>query len=251
MTGSERRDESVTFSLKELMKLEDERTAEERAALAAADKRVAEERAAREEAERRAQQIAEEERARTAARAREEEARLEAMQRATVEQARITVEARTRADESERERAHERELTRMRLEATKKPGIALYVGCAMGGAGLALVAFLVFFFAVAKPASDHRISELEGTAGAERDRATALDLKLGGESAKLQTTQKELNETRRQLAAAQAMAAQAAPSPKGPAAGGGHVGPKLPTTNPTKDDKPCVDPHDPLCFHIP
>ena len=35
MTGSERRDESVAFSLKELMKLEDERVDEERAVVMA------------------------------------------------------------------------------------------------------------------------------------------------------------------------------------------------------------------------
>ena len=248
MTGPERRDESVAFSLKELMKLEDERVDEERAALLAAERRAASERAARDEAERQARIIAEEERARSLAKEREEEARLEAMQRATVEQARITVEARTRADESERERAHERELTRMRLEATKRPGPALYIGSAMGGAGLALAAFLVFFFAIAKPDSDRRIRELQGSVDAERDRAAGLDVRLGSESAKLQITQRELEAARRQLAAVP-VAPAVATAPKPPVVHGGGVVPKLPVG--PKDDKPCVDPHDPLCFHIP
>ena len=108
MTGSpERRDESVTFSLKELMKLEDERICQERQAREARELAV---KSAREDAERREREelaakdrAAEEERERARFREMEEEARREAMQRAAIEQARITVEARTRAEESDRE----------------------------------------------------------------------------------------------------------------------------------------------------
>src|SRR5262245_46952258 len=104
MTGKE---ESVTFSLKELAKLEDERIdqenrmreAREKAAVAAREDATRKE---REELEAR-ERAAADERERARFREMEEEAKREAMSRAAVEQARITVEARTRSEEAERE----------------------------------------------------------------------------------------------------------------------------------------------------
>jgi len=248
--GSERRDESVSFSLKELMKLEDERIDQEKKSREARErtaKLASEEAERREKAELAARARAEaDERERTRRIEREEDARLEAMQRATVEQTRITVEARTRAEESERERSHERELQRMRLEGQKKPEIGALIGSGLGGTAFALAGFMVFFFAVAKPASDHRIAELDGNVAAAEDRAHALDRRIDEQNIKLAAMTKELEAPRKELAA------QPAPPPAGPPTtttrpmGHGPATPRIPV----KEEK-CVDPHDPMCFHIP
>lgn len=249
--GTERRDESVSFSLKELMKLEDERIDQEKTSREARERSA---KLASDEAERRAKadlaaraRAEADERERTRRIEREEEARLEAMQRATVEQARITVEARTRAEESERERSHERELQRMRLEGQKKPEIGALIGSGLAGTAFALAGFMVFFFAAAKPASDHRIAELDGHLSAAEDRGRALDRRLDDQNIKLAAVTKELE------AARKLVAAQPAPALVGPTTTTGRppVGhPPTPPRIPVKEEK-CADPHDPLCFHIP
>jgi colicin import membrane protein len=248
--GPERRDESVSFSLKELMKLEDERIDQEKQASAARERAA---KAARDEAERReraalaaqaAAEAAEREDARR--REREEEARLEAIQRAAVEQTRITVEARTRAEEAERERSHERELSRMRLEAQRRPGLGALVGSGLAGVALALAAFLVFFFGAAKPAADRRIAELDGTAAAAQARATSLERRVDEQSSQLALLGKQLEATRAQLAAAEA----AKPPAPAPTTRGG-AGPTAPPVRKPVKEAPCIDPRDPMCFDIP
>ncbi len=246
--GSERRDESVSFSLKELMKLEDERIDQEKQSREARERSA---KLAREEAEQRekaalaAREKAEaDERERVRLREREEEARLEAMQRATIEQTRITVEARTRAEESERERSHERELQRMRIEAHKKPELGALIGSGLAGIAVALAAFMVFFFAAAKPASDRRIAELDNNVVSAEAHANALDRQVGDQNTKLAALTKELEDARKALAAAPA------PSPLPVPAGTIRRPPPPPPRNPVKDET-CVDPRDPMCFHIP
>ena len=103
-----RREESVQFSLKELLKLEDERLAEQTRERQARDAAAARE---RDESERR-KRAELEEKVRTETEARERQrhaelddlARREAMQKAVVEQSRLEVEVRARAEERERER---------------------------------------------------------------------------------------------------------------------------------------------------
>ena len=251
--GPERRDESVSVSLKELSKLEDERIDQEKRA------RLARERSAmmahedalrRERAELEAREKAEaDERERVRRAEREEEARLEAMQRGAVEQARITVEARTRAEESERERSHERELQRMRLETQKKPELGAYIGSGLAGSGLALAAFLILFFAVARPATDRRIAELDRAVASADDRAGTLERRIEEQNTKLLGVTKELEAARAKLATALAPPPPKAALPTGKGGPGGQV----PLKKDPKDDKPCID-HDPLCapgFRIP
>lgn len=251
--GPERRDESVNFSLKELMKLEDERISQERQAREARELAV---KAAREEAERRerdalqARERAEaEERERARFRELEEEARREALQRGAVEQARITVEARTRAEESERERRHELELQRMRAEASKKAGPGALIGSAVGGAVLAVAVCLVLFFAVSRPATERRVAELDRAVAGADGRADALGRRVDDQKERIAQLEKALRDAQSELTAK-----AAPPPPKAPATGprsggGGVIPPKAHPPN-ANDGPPCANKFDPLCGHI-
>lgn len=248
--GPERRDESVQFSLKELMKLEDERIGEEkkaRDAREAAETRAKEEAAKREREALAAREKAEaDERERARLRMVEEEARREAMSRAAVEQARIAVEARTRAEESDRERRHEIELVRVRAESQKKAPIGGFVGSALAGAGLVLLGALVVHFASVKPANDRKLAELTQSAAVADARADQLSRQLNKQADDLASMKRELDAAKAQLATAPT------PPPKTATPIGGSkvpIGvappkPKLP------EEKPCANEHDPLCGTI-
>jgi hypothetical protein len=247
--GPERRDESVTFSLRELTKLEDERIEKEKqtrearaeaaeAAREAADRR---ERATLEARER----AAAEERARARRLEVEEEARREAMSRAAVEQARIEVEARTRAEESDRERRHELELQRLRLSTRPTRGIGALLSSGLGGAVVGVAGCLVVVFAVTKPASDRRIQDLDRAVATAEGRASALERRVEEQSAKLAEAQGALEAARDQAAHPPTPAPRpAAVTPAKP----GFVAP--PSRKPPAEG-PCVNRFDPLCGHIP
>ena len=253
--GPERRDESVNFSLKELMKLEDERITEERQAREARELAV---KTAREEAERREREelaakdrTAAEEQERARFREMEEEARREAIQRAAVEQARITVEARTRAEESDRERRHEIELQRMRAETVKKPGPGGYVASALGGAAAALALCLVMHFAVSRPASDKRIAELDRAVAGAEGREAELGRRVDDQKARIGQLEKTLSDTQDELSKRPAVVATP-PKPAGPAGpkhGGTGTGADSSKGKGLNDGPPCAK-FDPLCFHI-
>lgn len=250
--GPERRDESVNFSLKELMKLEDERISQERTAREARElaAQAAREDAARQErAELEARErAAAEERERARFREMEEEARREAIQRAAVEQARITVEARTRAEESDRERRHELELQRMRTETVRKPGPGMFIASALGGAAGCLAICLVLHFAVSKPAADLRVAELDRAVAAADGHANGLSRRVEEQSARIKKLEDGLRErdeelTRLRAAALAKPAPVAAPAP----VRGGSTGVKVKGAN---DGPPCANKFDPLCGHI-
>jgi hypothetical protein len=245
----ERRDESVQFSLHELMKLEDERIlrerrdreADEAAALAAKQDATRREREAHERAE---AQARERERMLRV----EEEARREAMSRAAIEQARIEVEARTRADEAERERRHELELARLRLDVGKPHGPAMLLGSAAGGAAVAFIACVALYFGSLRPEAARKIEGLE----AATQRAEARATQLGIESL---SQGKQLNELKESLAVARAdiiklrdsATAKVSTPPHGaggvPKAGGRPGQPPPPAS---LSDK-CAGSRDPLC----
>jgi hypothetical protein len=257
--GPERRDESVKFSLQELMKLEDERVdqekrahdAREAAAAAARDDKTRREReaiAARERAEN-------DERERVRLRELDEEARREAIQRAAVEQARITVEARTRAEESELERRHEIELQRMRAETVKKPGAGGYVASGLLGAAITLAMCLVLYFAVSRPATDQRIAELDRAVATAEGRTGELSRRIDEQKARAADLQKSLDDAKaeitrlgtvRPVAPAPTTPSHINPGPSRSGPGTGNPpGGKLPL-----DNGPCVSKFDPLCGHI-
>lgn len=250
--GPERRDESVNFSLKELMKLEDERISQERDAHEArelAAQAVREDAARRERAALEAQErAAADERERARFREMEEEARREAIQRAAVEQARITVEARTRAEESDRERRHELELQRMRTETVRKPGLGGYIASALGGAAGCLAIGLVLHFAVSKPASDLRIAELDRAVAAADGQANGLGRRVEEQSARIKKLEESLRDKEDELAKARsAVAAKPAPVAT-PVTGRGGAG--TVKAKGLNDGPPCANKFDPLCGHI-
>lgn len=244
-----RRDESVTFSLRELMKLEEDRVDRERRAREEAQRAEAR---AREEAERRA---AEERDARERAeaeareaerrRALDELARREAMHKAVVEQARIEVEARTRAEEAERERRHELELARVRT-ASRSPSVGTAVLAALGAAAITMAACLALYLGALRPDADRRIAALEAAALEGRAREADLSARLEDARRATSDAQRELEQAKRELAN------RSAPPPPAPSTGrhGAGQGPRHPTqAAPRRTGTPCL-PRDPMCFDL-
>lgn len=247
--GPVRRDESVSFSLRELMHLEDERVASEHAEARAREARA---KAEAEQAELRAkadqqarERAAAAERERRAAEERAATARIEAMQRATVEQARMEVEARTRADEAERERRHELELARLRAEPPKRP-IGLALGAAALGAALALGASLFVGFVVIKPELDRRQARaLEDAARDHETRGVALQRQLDEREQALGLVRGELERTRAELAAARKPVVVQGPHPTPPPKPPVGHGPSHPRQSGAFE--PTCEKGDPLC----
>lgn len=228
MTG-DGRDESVTFSLRELMQLEDDRIARERASQEA---RRSSEQAAKLEAERRAEdaRIAKEkadadERERARLREVEEVARREAMSRAAVEQARIEVEARTRAEEAERERMHERELARLRIEHTPRMAVGPIVGSGVAGLALALVASVGLYAGSLKPASDRQLAERDRAVVESSERSSELSRRVDELGRVKESLEAQLRDANREIAslkdrAVKAPDGRAGGRANGPAASG-------------------------------
>jgi colicin import membrane protein len=247
---SGRREESVKFSLKELMKLEDERLAEQARERAARERAVV---AEQENAERRRRAEAEAaSRASAEAKEREQNAKLddlarrEAMQKAIVEQSRLAVDVRARAEERELERRHELELMRLRAAGKTAQMGPLAVAALLGGAVMLAVLFGLHF-GVTKPASDRRIAELQLDVAAAEGRTR--------DESKRTEEQRRANEALdRKLSAA---LAELASSPRGPKAAPGVPVPMKPgavTAPPAaalpKPAAQCPD-HDPMCGAIP
>jgi hypothetical protein len=244
----DRRDESVSFSLRELEKLEQERKADEERVAA----RAREEEAARlaDERDRHAQA---EQRQRDARQrqAEDELARREAMQRALVEQARLEVEARTRAEEAERERRHEVELARLRSAHGDDRGTTpRVVGAGIVGALVAGALAAAWHAAVVSPDRARKDAALEVCTASERaasgEAATrrsdldvlrrendALSAKLGRLEAEFASPQPTAHVVR-----------AVSPPPKGGTWPTG-LSKKI---EPSKKE-PCL-PRDPMCFSI-
>lgn len=250
MTGGAagRRDESVTFSLRELQELEDERLAREKRDVK--EREAATARAREESARREAEQIAANERAdaeaREAERRRELEdmARREAMQKAIVEQARIEVDAKTRAQEAERERQHELELARLRAEQGKsKPGVV--IGASLGSAGLVLIGAFAIQLGVLKPSTDARIAAITEMAARAEAHASDAERRFETEKSKVDALQKELDKARE--------AKPSEPSKSNTTPSKPNRGPTTtPTpTTPTPPKRTGCNPKDPMCFDPP
>ena len=246
MTG-ERRDESVQFSLTELMRLEDERVERERRDREAAEAAARAAKAKAERDEREARERAEAERKERERLLRvEEEARREAMSRAAVEQARIAVEARARAEEAERERRHEIELAKLKTEVQKPQGAGLLVGSGVLGAAVAFVVCTVAYFGAIKPAQARTVEALElavhQAEGKAADAARA-GLEQDRRIAQLEREVRAANDELAQLrAASTTKTPKAAPGPQ-------PVGPRTnaPSTVSTAAIDKCAGSADPLC----
>jgi translation initiation factor IF-2 len=242
------REGSTQFSLKELLRLEDERVEEQRhaSALAAAQAREAEaRRAASAAADARA---AESERERRRKAELDDVAAREARAVAAVEQARLQVDVRARAEERELERRHELELERLRGEAAKSK-LAPLAGASLLGAGVMLVVLLAIDLGVSRPAQAHVLAEEQARTIAAETRAT--------------DAVRQLDEQRKTIAALEArfQKAEAAPvrppsaTTPGAASGAtsGAIGPRRPQV-PTRPRDPEPDvicqKGDPMCPSI-
>jgi colicin import membrane protein len=166
---------SVSFSLKELMRLEEERVAlarEEARALEEEKRKRAEEEAFRaREVEEERLRLEDERRREEERRAREEKARLEGIERAIVERERTTVERAAHAAEMDRLRRHEIELVRLREGAVHPLG-ARTAWSASGALVMMLGACLVTYFAGVRPDNDRRLADARGEA---TERAAAVE----------------------------------------------------------------------------
>jgi len=244
---------SVSFSLKELSRLEDERVALERED--ARKRREELERAAAAEAQRieaaaaeRAHQ--EEERLREHERRMQEEAaRLDGMKRAVVERERIAAEQAARESEVARLRAHELELARLRREGGGTSKAAWSVAAA---SVLALVLGVVAYAAVLRPDADRQLAAARAEAAAQGDlvgqtqrQLAELGTRVDGLGAQLKTEVERAHDLEEQLADAQRKLGDrrvgATPSPIP------HRTAPIPTRSTGLIDGPCKNPGDPLC----
>lgn len=241
---------SVTFSLGELMKLEDERVAGEARERTAREQAIVDARVeaarrerAEEEARARAEEEASAQRRRTEL---EEMARREAMQKATVEQARLEVEARTRADERERERRHELDLMTRRTAEPKPTGIGALLGATGLGGGLMLAVTLVIHFGVTQPANERRFTELDLRAGTAEQKVIEADRKIENQQKHVAVLEKNKSALEAKIQELQTTANTAKPPVPGKG-GGGHA-PAPPPRQPERKTEDCDDKIDPMCF---
>ncbi len=250
-----RRDESVQFSLKELLELEDQRLEEqarEREAREAAAAREREEAERRRRDEAAAQTRAEEDARERQRRAELEDlARREAMQKAIVEQSRLEVEVRARTEERERERHHEIEIERLRSASKKGSSLGALIGASAIGGGVMLIVALAIQFGVQKPASERLVRELQQSVTAADQRADELARQLDEQRRLVGERDRQLAEARTEIAALSIK--KAAPPPTTnkldrwlPASKTAPTPPKDPKTGPEKD---CLA-GDPMCFSL-
>lgn len=201
-----RDEQSVQFSLKDLLKLEEERLEEQRRELetrAAQEKEAARNEALRKAAEAQAQQEAiEKEMAAQKAAELDALARREAMQKALVEQARLEVEARARTEERELERRHEIELAKVRAlgSANQKSQLGSLAGSALLGGAVMLLVVAGIHFGVMKPAADRRMADMQSTLSSLETRVMEADLRAQDERKRGDELQGQLNSANQKIA---------------------------------------------------
>jgi colicin import membrane protein len=249
MTSGEKRrsEESVSFSLKELEKLESERLDREKKEREA---RVRAAQLAKEDAERRerealaAKERAEEESRDARRRAEiEEQARLEAMSRAAVEQARIGVETKARAEEAERERQHEVELAKIRaLSKGQQSSFAPMIVSGLFGFVVAAATCAGLFFGVSKPASDRTIATLESSLSDAQQKTRDLQRENLDQDRRIKELEKKLDGLATAPAPTTPSPSRDGTTKKNPPLPPGHQ----PIVRPNVPD-PCEHSPDPLC----
>ncbi len=242
---------SVSFSLKELTRLEDERVAFERDE--ARRRREELERNAADQAKRAQEAVdararAEDERRKELERhAREEDARLEGQKRAFVERERLAAEQRARDGEVARLHTHELELTRLRTQ-----GGGARIAWSVAVASLVcLVAGAIAYAAVLRPDADRQLAQARadvvrsGELVKEAERQVSdLGKRVDGLAGQLQASEEHARDLERQLDDAKKKVgdrrAGVAPPPT-------PRPPPIPTRPTGLIDGPCKYPGDPLC----
>ncbi|HVK64055.1 MAG TPA: hypothetical protein VM694_06260 [Polyangium sp.] len=228
------RDNSVLFSLNQLLSLHEQTVREEEEAAQARIEaaRVAREEAARREAEAlqqkaraEAERIAREEAARC-----EEAARLEALRLAEVVRARAEVEAQARMEMMRKADEHERALAALREDEKKKKLKRALVSSVIGAAAL-IGSGMGLYFGKIKPDQDASLANQSAEVEATREEAARLRAKLDANGKRLDETAARLEEEKRrarELEEAKSAANEAPatrPVQKGPAPKQ-HEGPK-------------------------
>lgn len=249
MSESGRREGSVSTSLAELVKLEDERLqreraeAEERLRVAARARAAAEEAARRAEEERRAAEAASQ--AEKERFAREEAARIQALQQATLEEAR----QRLRLEESAIE--HQRSIEALRAQtplppATRASSAAVAAG-ALVGALVAVAACAGVYVGSLAPSAEEARAEAIARLDDKRAEATAADRRASSAELRARELDRDLQAARGDVKRLQdeldalKRARVGAPAPTAAA-------PTAPRT--VKVDPRCQNPGDPLCPQI-
>jgi colicin import membrane protein len=240
---------SALFSLGELMRLEQDRIAQEEAdrrARALADelaRRDAEQRAREEELAR--IQLEQDRQRAEAEREREQTARLEAIRLAEVERARIEAEQRGRLDALSAQQQHDQKIKALETDASKKRlSRALRATLALSAALIA--GGLSFYWFRVRPATQNQVASLESIIADQRQvtetTKRALDeqnLKLGELENRMRHEQQERQDAERAKADADTKAKAKTPI----------VPVRRNVKPPPAAEAPCVcaDPHDPLC----
>ena len=244
-------DGSVTFSLDELRKLEDERLKEEEAAARRKQEEVrlareAEDARRREDEQRRLREV-EARRQDEERRSREEEVRLAAIRDGALQQAKLLAASEIRVAEAERRREHEAVLDRLRRDAEVR---GLRRGTAFGGAlgVVMLVVLAVGYFGWLRPAVAHT-EAVAAAAAADRE---ALRAEMAKKDA---ATKEQIDGLAGALAAARAendrlhdqLDAKCARhgGPSAPSGGRSHTSSGAPATSAGAGDG--CRPGDPLC----
>ena len=240
------REESVSFSLRELQDLEEDRIAREKRD--ASERELARVHAKEDAARREAETLAAKERAEHDAREDqrrrdlEELARREAMQKAIVEQARIEVDAKTRSQERDRERQHELELARLRTQQGQtKPGIV--IGASLSSALFVLAGAFAIYLGVLKPSSEARIVALTDMATRADARATDAERRIEEQNKRIASLSEDLRVAR------ETKPIEPSTKPQGPTTKQPNRphGPQ-PSSQPKRTG---CDPKDPMCFDPP
>jgi colicin import membrane protein len=236
---------SALFSLSELMRLEQDRIAEEEEQRKA---RILAEENARRDAERqiREQQLAriklaEDQRRADADREREHAVRLEAIRHAEIERIRVETEQRARLEALSAQQQHEQKLMALQTDAGKKR-LSRALRWTLGLSVALIVGVVALYFGRLGPETRSQVQSLESLLQEQRLKSEATQRSLDAQNDKIRELEERVRKEREQMVASPVKAdtdmkkkvtpAPVAPNRRDLKAGG---------------ECTCADPHDPLC----
>jgi colicin import membrane protein len=237
---------SALFSLSELMRLEQNRIAEEEEQRTA---RVLAEENARREAERLAreqervrQKLEEDRRREETEREREHAARLEAIREAEVLRVRVEAEQRARLEAQSAQQQHEQKLLALQTDAGKRK-LSRALRWTVGLSAALIVSVVAVYFGRLRPETRDQVQSFESLLQVQRLKSEANQRALDAQNQKIKDLEERVRQQRE---------SPAVPSPpvtetkkKAPA---GPIVPNRNGTKPAAAPAPCgCDRHDPLC----
>jgi len=234
---------SALFSLSELMRLEQNRIAEEdeqRKAKVTAEEnaRRESERLAREE-ERVRLKLEEDRRREEAEREREHAARLEAIRQAEIERARVEAEQRGRLAALSAQQQHEQKLAALKSDAGKKR-LSRVLRLTLGLSTVLIVGAAALYFGRLRPETRSEVRSLESLIQGQRQQTEATQHALDAQNQKLQALEERIRKEREQQVATKPVPPETKPKTPGVSNQRG--------IKPVAPPPPCTcDSHDPLC----